>query len=65
MGSVERPLLKRINVDARIEEFIDAIKKYGGCICTNYITTEVVAQANAEVQPFLDADKPWQVIIWL
>lgn len=61
MGSIERPTLQRINVDAPIEEFIGAIKRDGGCICTNYITPETVAQANAEVQPFLDADKPWQV----
>lgn len=61
MGSIEKPTLRRIPVDAAIEVFIDAIKKDGGCICTNYVTPEVVATANAEVKPFLDADKPWQV----
>lgn len=61
MGSIERPQLQRIPVDAPIEEFIEAIKKDGGCICTGYVTAEDVAAANAEVKPFLDADKPWQV----
>jgi hypothetical protein len=60
MGSIERPTLQRINVDAPIEDFIEAIKRDGGCICTNYVSPEIVAKANAEVQPFLDADKPWQ-----
>jgi hypothetical protein len=48
-------------VDEPIEKFIEVIKRDGGCICTNYVTPEEVAQANAEVKPFLDADKPWQV----
>ncbi len=60
MGSVAKPTLQRINVDAPIEEFIEAIKKDGGCICTNFVSPEVIAKANAEVKPFLDADKPWQ-----
>lgn len=61
MGSVEKASLQRIPVDAPIEIFIDAIKKDGGCICTNYVSPEDIAAANAEVKPFLDADKPWQV----
>lgn len=65
MGSISPPQLRRIPVDAPIEDFIDAIKIDGGCICTNYIPPETVAQANAEVKPFLDADKPWQVRIVL
>jgi hypothetical protein len=36
MGSIEKPVLKRIPADAPIQEFIEAIKKDGGCICTNY-----------------------------
>ena len=60
MGSITKPTLRRINVDAPIEDFIEAIKKDGGCICTNYVSPEEVAQANVEVKPFLDADKPWQ-----
>ncbi|MAD81634.1 MAG: hypothetical protein CL912_01610 [Deltaproteobacteria bacterium] len=60
MGSITKPTLRRINVDAPIEDFIEAIKKDGGCICTNYVSPAEVAQANAEVKPFLDADKPWQ-----
>lgn len=61
MGSVEKPSLQRIPVDAPIEVFIEAIKKDGGCICVNYVSPEDIAAANAEVKPFLDADKPWQV----
>lgn len=61
MGSITKPTLRRINVDAPIEDFIEAIKKDGGCICMNYVSPEEVAQANAEVKPYLDADKPWQV----
>ncbi|KAL3427434.1 phytanoyl-CoA dioxygenase [Phlyctema vagabunda] len=59
MGSIEKPTLKRIPVDAPIEEFIDAITKDGGCICTNFVSVETVEKANAEVKPWLDADKPW------
>ena len=61
MGSISHPQLRRIPVGAPIEEFIDAITKDGGCICTNFSTLEEVTQANAEVKPFLDTDKPWQV----
>ncbi|KAE8454313.1 hypothetical protein EG329_005238 [Mollisiaceae sp. DMI_Dod_QoI] len=60
MGSIEKPTLQRIPVDAPIEVFIETIKKDGGCICTNYVSPEDIATANAEVKPFLDADKPWQ-----
>lgn len=63
MGSIERPQLRRIPVTAPIEVFIEAITKDGGCICTEFVTPEEVAQANAEVQPFLDSDKPWQVVL--
>jgi hypothetical protein len=52
MGSISPPQLRRIPVDAPIEEFIEAIKKDGGCICTNYVTPEEVAQANVEVKHF-------------
>ena len=61
MGSVSPPSLRCIPVDAPIEEFINAITKDGGCICADFVSPEAVAKANAEVQPFLDADKPWQV----
>jgi hypothetical protein len=61
MVPIPKPTLQRIPVDAPIEEFIEAIKKDGGCICTDFVTPEDVAAANAEVKPFLDADKPWQV----
>jgi hypothetical protein len=61
MGSIEKPTLKRIPVDAPIEDFINAIKKDGGCICTGYVTKEDVETANAEVKPWLEKDKPWQV----
>jgi hypothetical protein len=63
MDSTEKPSLRPINVDPPIQEFIDAIKRDGGCICMNYVTPEEIAQANAEVKPFLDADKPWQICI--
>jgi hypothetical protein len=61
MGSIERPSLRRIPVTAPIQDFIDVITKDGGCICTDYVSPEEVARANAEVKPYLDADKPWQV----
>lgn len=64
MGSIERPTLQRIPVDAPIEVFIEVIKRDGGCICTDYVTPEDVATANAEVKPYLDADKPWQVRVY-
>ena len=61
MVPISKPILERIPVDAPIEQFIEAIKRDGGCICTNFATPKDVATANAEVKPFLDADKPWQV----
>jgi hypothetical protein len=61
MVPIPKPTLQRIPVDAPIEEFIEAITKDGGCICTDFATPEDIAAANAEVKPFLDADKPWQV----
>ncbi|KAI9733254.1 MAG: hypothetical protein M1834_003338 [Cirrosporium novae-zelandiae] len=60
MGLFEKPALKRLPVDAPIEDFISAIEKDGGCIVTNYISLSDLAKANAEVKPYLDADKPWQ-----
>lgn len=61
MGSIDCPVRRRINVNVPIKDFIDSIKKEGGCICTNYVMQEIAAQASAEVKPFLEADKPWQV----
>lgn len=63
MAPIIKATLKRLPVDAPLEDFIDAITKDGGCICTNYVTPEEVDQANAEVKPWLDKDKPWKV--WL
>lgn len=53
--------LQKLDVSAPIEEFIAAIEKDGGCICTGFASVEDVAKATAEVQPHLDADKPWSV----
>lgn len=64
MVPIPKPTLQRIPVNAPIEKFIAAIKKDGGCICTDFVTPEDVATANAEVKPFLDADKPWQVVFY-
>jgi hypothetical protein len=61
MVPVQKPTLQRIPVDAPIEDFIEAITKDGGCICTDFVTPGDIAAANAEVKPYLDADKPWQV----
>ncbi|RDW80654.1 hypothetical protein BP5796_05352 [Coleophoma crateriformis] len=60
MAPIIKPTLRRLPVDAPLEDFIDAITKDGGCVCTNYVTPEEVAQANAEVKPWLDKDKPWK-----
>lgn len=60
MAPIVKPTLKRLPVDAPIAEFIDAITKDGGCICTNFVPPETIERANAEVKPWLDADKPWK-----
>lgn len=62
MGSVgPSRTLQKLDVSAPIEDFIAAIEKDGGCICLNYTTLEDLKKANDEVQPHLDADKPWNV----
>jgi hypothetical protein len=53
--------LQKLDVTAPIEDFINAISRDGGVICQNYTTLEDLSKANAEVQPHLDADKPWNV----
>lgn len=55
---MSKPSFQRISVNAPIEEFIEAIKRDGACICTDNVTPDEVALENAEVKPFLDADKP-------
>jgi hypothetical protein len=57
MASMSQLQLCCIPVNAVIEEFIDAITKDGGCICTSYVTAEEAAQENTDVGQFRDADK--------
>ncbi|TVY88006.1 Dioxygenase [Lachnellula willkommii] len=56
MVAISKPTLRCVPVNAPREEFIEAIKCDGGCICTNYVTIEDVTAANAEVKPFLDSE---------
>lgn len=49
--------IKRIPYSAPREEFIRAIEQDGCVIIQNFTTKEKLAQAQREVQPYLDADE--------
>jgi hypothetical protein len=40
---------------------IKAIIQDGCCVIKNFTDVETVKKVNAEVQPYLDQDKPWKV----
>jgi hypothetical protein len=40
---------------------IKALTEDGCCVIKNFTDAETVKKVNAEVQPYLDQDKPWKV----
>lgn len=59
-SAIEKPALQRVEFDD-FDAVIAAIVKDGGVILKNFTTAEIVEQVNAEVAPWLEADKPWRV----
>lgn len=59
-SAIEKPTLQRVDFHD-LEKDIVAITKDSGVILQNFTTPEIIHKVNAEVQPFLDADKPWKV----
>ena len=58
--AVKQPLIQRINRGDKAA-IIQAIVTDGCCIIMNSTDVETLKKVNAEVQPYLDADKPWKV----
>lgn len=57
--TTNEPTLQYINA-SDIEGLKAAIIKDGAVIIENFTTPELVDAVNAEVRPYLDADKPWK-----
>lgn len=57
-----KPGVQRID-RSNEEAIIQAIIRDGCVIIKNFTDVETVKAANAEVKPYLDADKPWEVCI--
>ncbi|RAL03203.1 phytanoyl-CoA dioxygenase family protein [Aspergillus ibericus CBS 121593] len=57
--AVKQSLIQRID-RADKAAIIQAIIADGCCIIQNFTEVETVKQVNSEVQPYLDADKPWK-----
>lgn len=53
-------MVQRIDSSQPIQLFIDALKKDGLVVIENFATHEDLDQSLNEVQPYLDADKPWE-----
>lgn len=57
MSSSTTPSIQRIPYSAPREDFIRAIEKDGCVIIQDFTAPEVLAQAQREVQPYLDANE--------
>lgn len=58
--AVKQSPVQRID-RADVEAIIQAIIKDGCCIIKDFTDAATIKQVNEEVQPYLDADKPWKV----
>lgn len=58
--TVKQLPIRRID-RADVEAIIQAIIEDGCCIIKDFTDVATVMQVNEEVQPYLDADKPWKV----
>jgi ectoine hydroxylase-related dioxygenase (phytanoyl-CoA dioxygenase family) len=59
MPAATTPVLQRIDA-SDVESLKRAIVEDGAVIISNFTTPELVDQVNAEIRPYLDADKPWK-----
>ncbi|GAT22996.1 phytanoyl-CoA dioxygenase family protein [Aspergillus luchuensis] len=57
--AVKQSPVQRID-RADVEAIIQAIIKDGCCIIKDFTDAATIKQVNEEVQPYLDADKPWK-----
>lgn len=46
---------------ADVAAITQAIINDGCCVIKNFTTLETIEKVNADVRPYLDADKPWKV----
>lgn len=53
-------MIERIDVGEPIQVFIDALKRDGLVVVKNFASDEDLDNSLKEVQPYLDADKPWE-----
>ncbi|KAG0672147.1 hypothetical protein C6P40_003959 [Pichia californica] len=53
-------MVEKIEATESIDLFINALKKDGVVIVKNFATYEDLDKSLEEVQPYLDADKPWE-----
>lgn len=53
-------MIQKIDISEPIESFINALKKDGIVVIKNFASNEDLDKSLEEVQPFLDADKPWE-----
>lgn len=53
-------MIQRIDVHEPAETFIEALKRDGLVVVQNFASSEELADSLQEVQPYLDADKPWE-----
>jgi ectoine hydroxylase-related dioxygenase (phytanoyl-CoA dioxygenase family) len=53
------PNIARVD-SSDIPKLIQTIERDGGVIVTNFTTKPIIDKVNAETQPWLDNDKPWQ-----
>ncbi|PYH84395.1 phytanoyl-CoA dioxygenase family protein [Aspergillus uvarum CBS 121591] len=57
--AVKIPKVQRID-RSEVNAIIQAIIQDGCCVIKNFTDAATVHKANAEVQPYLEADKPWK-----
>jgi hypothetical protein len=47
------------NTDADPEDVIEALRRVGGCVVRQIVTSEALTQMEKDIRPALEADVPW------
>lgn len=53
-------MIQRIDVKEPVETFVKALEQDGLVVVRNFASADDLVQSLQEVQPYLDADKPWE-----
>ncbi|KAI0126184.1 hypothetical protein BJ170DRAFT_463100 [Xylariales sp. AK1849] len=45
---------------ATVQKVVASLKRTGGCVLRNFLSTEDMDRLNTEIRPYIEADEPWE-----